>query len=78
LSEPEYRGVPADCYPPPGVWREVDEAARSVGMLWAEGREIEFRNDESGPLLISLVEGGERVRELSLPETLAVAAGAPL
>ena len=75
---PEYRGVPADRYPPPRVWHQVDTAARCAEGLWAGGREIEFRNDDSGRLLISLVEGGERVRELSLPEMLAVAAGAPL
>jgi hypothetical protein len=75
---PEYRGVLADRYPPPGVWRQVDEASRSVEGLWAQGRQLDFRSDESGRLVVLLVERGEPVRKLSLLETLAVAAGAPV
>ena len=68
----------ADRYPPPGVWRQVDEASHNADELWSEGREIAFETNESGALTVSLIEDGKRVRELSLLETLAVAAGAPL
>jgi hypothetical protein len=70
--------VLADRYPPPGVWRQVDEASHNADELWSEGREIAFERNESGALTVSLIEDGKRVRELSLLETLAVAAGAPL
>jgi hypothetical protein len=70
--------VLADRYPPPGVWRQVDEASQNADELWSEGREIAFETDESGKVKVSLIEDGARVRELSLLETLAVAAGAPL
>jgi hypothetical protein len=56
----------------------VDEAAHNADELWSEGREIAFERDESGALRVSLIENGTRVREISLLETLAVAAGAPL
>jgi hypothetical protein len=75
---PEYRGVLADRYPPPGVWRQVDEAAQVAETLWAEGREVDFGTDESGRLKISLIEQGRPSRELSVLEALAVAAGAPI
>jgi hypothetical protein len=75
---PEYREVLADRYPPPGVWRQVDEAAQIAENLRAEGREVDFGTDESGRLKISLIEHGRPSRELSVLETLAVAAGAPI
>jgi hypothetical protein len=75
---PEYRDVLADRYPPPGVWRQVDDAARSAEGLWAAGRELDFHTDDSGRLVISLVERGKPLRELSLLEALAVAAGVPV
>jgi hypothetical protein len=56
----------------------VDEASRTAEELWSEGREIAFGRDEAGALAISLIEDGKFVRELSLLEALAVAAGAPL
>lgn len=68
----------ADRYPPPGVWRQVDDAARSAEALWSEGREVDFRVDAEGRLRISLLDGGREVRDLSVLETLAVAAGAPV
>ena len=67
-----------DRYPPPGVWRQVDDAARNAEQLWARGREVDFHQDESGRLTATLVESGEPIRELSLLETLALAAGAPI
>jgi hypothetical protein len=75
---PEYGDVLVDRFPPPGVWRQVDEAARNADDLWSGGREIDFGTDESGRLRISLVEAGMPVRELSVLEALAVAAGAPV
>lgn len=68
----------ADRYPPPEVWRQVDEASRIAEHLGAEGRQVDFGTDESGRLKISLVEHGRPTRELSVLETLAVAAGAPI
>jgi hypothetical protein len=70
--------VLVDRYPPPGVWRQVDDAARNAEQLWASGREVDFQKDDSGRLTATLLEGGEPIRELSLLETLALAAGAPI
>ena len=67
----------ADRYPPPDVWRLVDQAAEVADRLAAEGREIDFRVDESGALVITLTDGGEPQRTLTPLETLAIAAGAP-
>jgi hypothetical protein len=70
--------VLVDRYPPPGVWRQVDDAARNAEQLWAGGREVDFQTDEAGRVTATLLQGGEPVRELSLLETLALAAGAPI
>jgi hypothetical protein len=60
------------------VWRQVDAAARSAEALWSEGRQVDFHHDADGRLRISLVDHGRRVRDLSILETLAIAAGAPV
>jgi hypothetical protein len=70
--------VLVDRYPPPGVWRQVDDAARNAEQLWASGREVSFETDQWGRLTATLIEDGAPVRELSLLETLALAAGAPV
>jgi hypothetical protein len=75
---PEYRVVFADRYPPPGVWRQVDDAAQIAEALDRAGYEIDFRVDESGRVAIGLLEAGEPVRSLSVLEALAVAAGGPV
>jgi hypothetical protein len=75
---PEYGDVLVDRFPPPGIWHQVDEAAHIAEELWASGRELDFSSDQSGRLKISLIESGAPVRELSLLEALAVAAGAPV
>jgi len=70
--------MPVECYPPPAVWRRVDVAAERAGSLRAEGRELDFRVEDSGRLAITLLEGDAPVRPLSVLEALTVAAGAPL
>jgi hypothetical protein len=70
--------VITDCYPPPDVWRHVDEAAHNAEKLAAEGREIDFHVDDSGRLEITLLEAGTPQRALSALEALAIAAGAPV
>jgi hypothetical protein len=69
--------VITDRYPPPNVWRLVDQASEVADRLAAEGREIDFRVDGSGRLEITLLDGGEPQRTLTPLETLAIAAGAP-
>ena len=67
----------ADRYPPPGVWSQVDDAARNAEELWSAHRELDFRASDSGRVEVTLVEDGKPVRPVTLLEALAVAAGAP-
>jgi hypothetical protein len=56
----------------------VDAAARRVGQLEAEGREIDFRVDQvAGRLSIELCDlAGTVFRELSPADAVAIAEGA--
>jgi hypothetical protein len=66
-------------YPPPEVWREVDQAARAYEVLKSQGRELHFdTDDETGKLKIEVRSSdGEVLRTIPATEAIAIAGGAP-
>jgi hypothetical protein len=68
-----------DDYPPPEVWREVDQAGRAFEILKSQGRELHFDSDpETGNLKIEVRDSdGQVLRVIPSTEALAIAGGAP-
>jgi hypothetical protein len=66
-------------WPPPSVWREVDDAARVWERLRAQGRELHFQTEgATGRLTIQLRDlDGNVLRALAPGEALAIISGSP-
>ncbi len=71
---------PIPALPPDEVLDEIGAAADRADELWADGRELHFRNDEaSGRVIVEVRDlTGRVIRTISPSESLGVLSGAAL
>jgi hypothetical protein len=64
-------------WPPPEVWREVDNAGRAWEALRAQGRELHFEpNTETGRVVITVRDlDGNVLRTVPAEDAIAIASG---